>query len=180
MLKITLLKTLYYEFDHLLSRDGHHYEHRDKRFRTIHKTYPGIPEIASVTMEERYLPKSVLYYIWINDEKKEADLNDTKLCRWIFSFVKENCPDYLKNEPELLSHMVKFRLIFFYFILLNIIYSTSFTGIWRILTIISVENPSLPNCIIILFRSSWIPNCFCSSYALHTFAILTFSSFSGI
>ena len=101
MLKITLLKTLYYEFDHLLSRDGHHYEHRDKRFRTIHKTYPGIPEIASVTMEERYLPKSVLYYIWINDEKKEADLNDTKLCRWIFSFVKENCPDYLKNElPE--------------------------------------------------------------------------------
>ena len=48
MLKITLLITLYYEFDHLLSRDGHDYEHRDKRFRTIHKTYPGIPEIASV------------------------------------------------------------------------------------------------------------------------------------
>lgn len=101
MLKITLLKMLYVAFDPLKIPEVEERRGNDRHFRTYRRSYEDAPGIESITMEERFLPKSVLYYVWINEEKKEAELSEERLCRWIFAFAKEHCPQYLKAGMDL-------------------------------------------------------------------------------
>lgn len=102
MLKITLLKTLYYEIDESLTPETKITMGKDRHFRTLYRSYEICPEIQSVTVEERYLPYSILYYVWVNEEKNEEDLDNENLCRWILSFFQEYRPEYLKKafEPD--------------------------------------------------------------------------------
>lgn len=95
MLKITLLKTLYYEMNASIIPKENIIHGKDRRFHTIQKTYDVCPEIKSVTVEERYLPYSILYYLWVNDEKIASDLNEPSVCHWILSFFQEFHPEYL-------------------------------------------------------------------------------------
>lgn len=98
MFAFTLLKTLYHEIvspdvaqNELLNGKG-------LRFHSTDRTYDVAPDIRKVTVEKRYLLKSVLYYVWVND--KETDLNDPALCQWILAFFREFRPSYLKEEID--------------------------------------------------------------------------------
>ena len=104
MIKITLLKTLFYELDpeKIEIVELNHY--KERIFHRIEKSFDSIPEIKSVTVEERYLPYSVLYYLTVNDEPEPVDLiGDISL--WILEFVKEYQPDFLRPDlQEYLNH----------------------------------------------------------------------------
>ncbi|MDO4978161.1 MAG: hypothetical protein Q4E53_12970 [Eubacteriales bacterium] len=101
MLKITLLSSLYKEFEKIIyDKKAPNYK-SDRRFLTMERSYPEAAGIDSVTMEERYLPKSILYYIWVNDEKETRDLSDKTLCKWILAFAQDYKLQFLKSDiPE--------------------------------------------------------------------------------
>ena len=113
MIKITLLKTLFYELDpeKIEIVELNHY--KERIFHRIEKSFDSIPEIKSVTVEERYLPYSVLYYLTVNDEPEPVDLiGDISL--WILEFFKEYQPDFLRPDlQEYLNHNPLYILQFF-------------------------------------------------------------------
>lgn len=114
MLKITLLKNLYCEIQNTVNSESDASYGKNRHFHTIHHTYEITPEIKSITVEERYLPYSTLYFIWINDEKKEADFNNISLLRWILSFYKEYHPEYLCKDisPEEIKNLNQLLICF--------------------------------------------------------------------
>ena len=63
MIKQTLLKTLYFEISPEKIPEVTERKNKDRFFHTLVRSYPSVPEITAVTMEERYLPYSVLYYM---------------------------------------------------------------------------------------------------------------------
>ena len=104
MIKITLLKTLFYELDPERIEIVEVCHYKDRIFHRIEKSFDSAPEIKSVTVEERYLPYSVLYYLTVNDEPKPVDVNGEP-ARWILEFFKEYRPDFLRSDlQEYLNH----------------------------------------------------------------------------
>ena len=81
MIKQTLLKTLYYEISPEKIPEVTERKNKDRFFHTLVRSYPSAPEITAVTMEERYLPYSVLYYIFQDKDgvRTEGDLKDPAL-----------------------------------------------------------------------------------------------------
>ena len=100
MIKQTLLKTLYFEISPEKIPEVTERKNKDRFFHTLGRSYPSVPEITAVTMEERYLPYSVLYYIFQDKDgvRTEGDLKDPALARWILEFFRENQKEFLKEE----------------------------------------------------------------------------------
>lgn len=102
MLKFTLLKQLYYAFDPRHIPEVREKRARDIFHRTLDVTHLGLSGIAEVTVQERYLPYSQRYCIYINDEKEEADIGEVRVKAFVLSFFGHYHPDYLKS-PDLLE-----------------------------------------------------------------------------
>lgn len=97
MLKFTLLKQLYYAFD-----PDDIPEVRERRFsdifhRSLNVEHLHLQDIHEVTVQERYLPYSQLYRIYINEEQQEADITELRVKDFIIAFFRYYHPEYLKN-----------------------------------------------------------------------------------
>ncbi|MBR5047929.1 MAG: hypothetical protein IKX76_06795 [Eubacterium sp.] len=100
MIRQTLLQSLYFEISPEKIPEVIQTKAKDRFFHTLERSYPSVPEITAVTMEERYLPYSVLYYIFVHVHgvRMEGELTDPAVARWILEFYRENHKDYLKEE----------------------------------------------------------------------------------
>lgn len=101
MIKQTLLKTLYYEISPDRIPEVKATSAKDRFFHTYVKSYPDAPGVTAVVAEERFLPYSVLYYIFYDDEegrRQPVEPEDPVMTRWILEFFREYHPEYLKEE----------------------------------------------------------------------------------
>ena len=101
MIKQTLLKSLYFEISPDKIPEVTESNGKDRFFHTFAKAYPGVPGVAGVVAEERFLPYSVLYYLFIDDEdgrRHPVEPEDPVMTRWILEFYREYHPEYLKEE----------------------------------------------------------------------------------
>ncbi len=99
MYEFSLQKSLYFELDPT-KMDGVTEKEEDKgkkTFRTLPVSYESVPEITSITSEERKLPYLVRYYFYVNDEKRPADIHRPEVTQIIYEFYKDHFPDYLKE-----------------------------------------------------------------------------------
>ncbi|MBQ9156416.1 MAG: hypothetical protein IJ137_06525 [Eubacterium sp.] len=104
MLKFTLLKQLYYAFDPDVLPEAVEKRGGDIYHRTLNVEGLGVPGVSEVTMQERFLPYSQLYLIYINDEQQQADITEPRVKAFIHAFFKHYHPDYLKADlPDDLS-----------------------------------------------------------------------------
>lgn len=101
MIKQTLLKTLYFEISPDKIPEVKASNGKDRFFHTFAKAYPGVPGVTGVVAEERYLPYSVLYYLFCDDEegrRHPVEPEDPVITRWILEFFREYQPEFLKEE----------------------------------------------------------------------------------
>ena len=74
MFEFTLFKSLYFEMDkHKIegvveTKDG------NKTNRRLEVAYPKVPEITSITIQERILPMVDRYFFFVNDEELPVEL----------------------------------------------------------------------------------------------------------
>ena len=101
MIKQTLLKTLYFEISPDKIPEVKESNGKDRFFHTFAKTYPGAPGVTGVVAEERFLPYSVLYYLFFDDEegrRHPVEPEEPVMTRWILEFFREYHPEFLKEE----------------------------------------------------------------------------------
>lgn len=101
MFEFSLFKSLFFELDKykiegvIQTKDG------QKTFRRLEVSYDNVPEITSITAEERILPYVDRYYFFVNDEKMPAELTRPEVKQVIYEFYREHFPQYLKKDiPE--------------------------------------------------------------------------------
>lgn len=101
MYEFTLLKSLFFELDKYKIDGVVQTKEGQRTFRRLAVSYESVPQIASITAEERILPYLDRYYFFINDEKVPAELSDPAVKQVIYEFYKEHFPGYLKEGvPE--------------------------------------------------------------------------------
>ena len=98
MFEFTLFKSLYFEMDKhkiegvIETKDG------NKTNRRLEVAYPKVPEITSITIQERILPMVDRYFFFVNDEELPVELAKRPEARQvIFEFYKDHFPSYLKK-----------------------------------------------------------------------------------
>lgn len=109
MLKFTLLRTLYFETDPSRCQDAEYDQFRDQRFHVVPVHFEAVPSVTKLTTEERFLPYSTLYYLYINDERRhvEPDREDAAAAIFEFfrqyrpEFIKEGMPEHYQDQPGL-------------------------------------------------------------------------------
>ena len=101
MFEFSLLKSLFFEMDKY-KMEGITQEKKGKStYRTKEVHYANVPEITSITSEERILPYVDRYYFYVNEERMPADLKRPEVKQVIYKFYKEHFPEYLKDGiPE--------------------------------------------------------------------------------
>lgn len=101
MFEFSLLKSLFFEMDKY-KMEGITQEKKGKStYRTKEVHYANVPEITSITSEERILPYVDRYYFYVNEERMPADLKRPEVKKVIYEFYKEHFPEYLKDGiPE--------------------------------------------------------------------------------
>lgn len=101
MFEFSLLKSLFFEMDKY-KMEGITQEKKGKStYRTKEVHYANVPEITSITSEERILPYVDRYYFYVNEERMPADLKRPEVKQVIYEFYKEHFPEYLKDGiPE--------------------------------------------------------------------------------
>ena len=101
MLKFTLMKQLYYALDPDDIPEVRERRASDIFHRILKVDHLGLEGIHEMEVQERYLPYSQLYRLYINDEKEEADIGEKRVKELVLAFFRFYHPDYLKEGlPE--------------------------------------------------------------------------------
>ena len=101
MLKFTLLKNLYYALDPEIMEGAQEKWSGDNRYRTLQPDLPDLPEITSMTVNERYLPYVTLYYLYLNGNRQPVDIDDPDVRIFLHAFYRRYFPEYLvENAPQ--------------------------------------------------------------------------------
>lgn len=101
MFEFSLLKSLFFELDKYKMEGVTQTKKRQSTYRRLEVHYDSVPQITSITAEERILPYVDRYYFYINDEKLPADIKEPAVKQVIYEFYKEHFPTYLKEGlPE--------------------------------------------------------------------------------
>jgi hypothetical protein len=101
MYEFTLLKSMFFELDKYKIEGVTQTKEKQRTFRRLEVSYDSVPEITSITAEERILPYVDRYYLFINDERVDTDIRDPKVKQVIYEFYKQHHPEYLKeNLPD--------------------------------------------------------------------------------
>ena len=102
MFEFSLLKSLFFEMDKHKMEGVTETKDGNKTNRRLEVSYPRVPEITSITAQERILPMVDRYFFYVNDEEVPAELsNRPEVRQVIFEFYKDHFPDYLrKGIPE--------------------------------------------------------------------------------
>ncbi len=98
MLQFTLMKNLYFELNPDKMKGAREKWRGDVHFRSLPLDLPEAPEFTELTAEERYVPYGTLYYFYINDDRRHAELTDPRTKRFLLAFYRHHFPDYLKEE----------------------------------------------------------------------------------
>lgn len=98
MFEFTLFKSLFFEMDPF-KMDGV-IESKEKQItsRRLEVAYDAVPQVTSITSQERILPYLDRYYFYINDEALPAELDRVEVKQVIYEFFKEKFPEYLKED----------------------------------------------------------------------------------
>ena len=106
MLKFTLMKSLYYMLDPEGMDGIREIRQHDRRFRTVDVSYPQVEDVTSFTMEERFLPYSRLYFIFLNEDRYPSDMEDIRVKKVILAFLQDHYPECVAEDiPEKLDHV---------------------------------------------------------------------------
>ena len=101
MYEFTLLKSMFFELDKYKIEGVTQTREGQRTFHRLEVSYDSVPEVTSITAEERILPYVDRYYLFINDERVETDIRDPKVKQVIYEFYKQYHPEYLKeNLPD--------------------------------------------------------------------------------
>ena len=101
MLKFTLLKNLYYELDPNKMPGVKEVFSGDNHYRTLELVLEDALEITSMTMIERYMPYSTLYYLHLNGNRQAAQIEDPEVRIFLAAFYRHYFPHYLvENAPQ--------------------------------------------------------------------------------
>lgn len=104
MFEFSLLKSLFFELDKYEMEGASEEKEGMSTFRTIEVSYDSVPDITSITAEERILPMVDRYYVYVNKEEKPRDLKDAQVAQAVYEFYKEHFPSYLKADlPDILG-----------------------------------------------------------------------------
>ena len=79
MYEFTLLKSMFFELDKYKIEGVTQTKEKQRTFRRLEVSYDSVPEITSITAEERILPYVDRYYLLINDERVDTDIRDPKV-----------------------------------------------------------------------------------------------------
>ena len=92
MYEFTLLKSMFFELDKYKIEGVTQTKEKQRTFRRLEVSYDSVPEITSITAEERILPYVDRYYLFINDERVDTDIRDPKEKQVIYEFNKQHHP----------------------------------------------------------------------------------------
>lgn len=98
MYEFTLLKSMFFELDKYKIEGVTQTQEGQRTFHRLEVSYDSVPEVTSITAEERILPYVDRYYLFINDERVETDIRDPKVKQVIYEFYKQYHPEYLKED----------------------------------------------------------------------------------
>ena len=98
MYEFTLLKSMFFELDKYKIESVTQTQEGQRTFHRLEVSYDSVPEVTSITAEERILPYVDRYYLFINDERVETDIRDPKVKQVIYEFYKQYHPEYLKED----------------------------------------------------------------------------------
>lgn len=98
MFEFTLLKSLFFELDKYKMEGVTETKIDQKTNRRLEVSYEKVPQITSITAQERILPMVDRYYLFVNDEPLPAELSRVEVRQVIYEFYKDHFPQYLKKD----------------------------------------------------------------------------------
>ena len=98
MFEFTLLKSLFFEMDKYKMEGVTETKDQQITSRRMEVSYDRVPQIHSITAQERILPMVDRYYFFVNDEPLPAELSRVEVRQVIYEFYKEHFPQYLKKD----------------------------------------------------------------------------------
>lgn len=110
MLKFTLMRNLFKELNPSRMEGVLQKRVRDNFSRTMTVAYEKVPEVRAFTIQERSVSYGVLYYLYINDDRAQADLEEVRVKKLLLAFYGEHFPSYLKEGYQKLSDMTEEEL----------------------------------------------------------------------
>ncbi len=106
MYEFSLLKSLFFEMDPHKMKGVTRETEGQRTFHRMEVSYESVPQITSITAEERILPYVDRYYLFVNDERVPVDIRQPEIKQVIYEFYKEHFPEYLKKDlPENLDNI---------------------------------------------------------------------------
>lgn len=101
MFEFTLFKSMFFEMDKHKMDGVTETKDRQITSRRLEVSYESVPQITSITAQERILPYVDRYYFFVNDEALPAELSRPEVKQVIYEFYKDKFPQYLKEgTPE--------------------------------------------------------------------------------
>lgn len=101
MFEFSLLKSLFFEMDKNKMEGITQTKKKQSTYRRLEVHYDSVPEVTSITSEERILPYVDRYYLYVNDEAVPTEIKRPEVKQVIYEFYKEHFPQYLKQDlPE--------------------------------------------------------------------------------
>ena len=97
MFEFSLFKSLFFEMDRHKMEGVTETKDGNKTNRRMEVVYDSVPEITSITAQERILPMVDRYFFFVNDEELPAELSRREVRQVIYEFYKEHFPSYLKK-----------------------------------------------------------------------------------
>ena len=103
MLKFTLMRNLFKELNPSRMEGVQQRRVRDNFSRTMAVAYEDVPEVWAFTIQERAVSYGVLYYLFLNDDRAQADLEEVRVKKLLLAFYGDHFPSYLKTEYQKLA-----------------------------------------------------------------------------
>ena len=105
MLKFTLMRNLFKELNPSRMEGVQQRRVRDNFSRTMAVAYEDVPEVRAFTIQERAVSYGVLYYLFLNDDRTQADLEEVRVKKFLLAFYGDHFPSYLKDEYRKLADL---------------------------------------------------------------------------
>lgn len=78
MYEFTLLKSMFFELDKYKIEGVTQTKEKQRTFRRLEVSYDSVPEITSISAEERIFHSGSDIILFINDERVDTDIHDPK------------------------------------------------------------------------------------------------------
>ena len=100
MLKFTLMRNLFKELNPSRMEGVQQRRVRDNFSRTMAVAYEDVPEVWAYTIQERAVSYGVLYYLFLNDDRAQADLEEVRVKKLLLAFYGDHFPKRPAGNPR--------------------------------------------------------------------------------